>query len=165
MLVAHYRLHPNSSDLNTASIKHQYYDPEVYDEYIREEAREGGKQNNFVRMWLKTEVLYNPERDENGKAADGSQKVGFTPKSGIVELTAPEEKTTLEAKQTEKAETKKVEKASLPIREITVNEIVFEVFQNSAKTEYTAKQKDGGAITGKGKTLKDLNADLETNTI
>lgn len=188
VLVAHYRLHPNSSDLNTATIKHQYYDPEVYDEYVREENREGGKQDNFVRMGLKTEVLYNPERDENGKAID--KAVNQAPAGAVVEtnggntktaeeleneriaaekaLTAQKEAEAKIQKEKDAAETKengKKEKASLPIREITVNEIVFEVFQNSAKTLYTAKQKDSdNPIIGEGKTLKDLNADLETKT-
>lgn len=187
VLVAHYRLHPNSSDLNTASIKHQYYDPEVYDEYVREESREGGKQNNFVRMGLKTEVLYNPERDENGKAIDKAVNGGA--KQALVETNGGSVKTAeeLEAERIDrekaltfqkKAETKiqeleekaeakdtvKKEKASLPIREITVNDIVFEVFQNSAKTLYTAKQKDGGPLTAQGKTLKELNEDLQNVT-
>ena len=64
------------------------------------------------------------------------------------------------AKQDEAAN-KKAEKAAQPIREITVNEIVFEVFQNSAKTLYTAKQKDSETpLTAEGKTLKELNENL-----
>lgn len=139
-------------------------------------------------MGLKTEVLYNPARDENGKAID--KAVNQAPAGAVVEanggntktaeqleneriaaekaLTAQKEAEAKIAAEKEKAETKKsaaAEKAALPIREITVNEVVFEVFQNSAKTLYTAKQKDSdNPITGEGKTLKDLNADLETKT-
>lgn len=190
MLVAHYRLHPDSSDLNTATIKYQYYDPAVYDEFVREESREGGKQNNFVRMGLKSEVLYNPERDENGLAIDKPGKGGIT--QATVEANGGNTKTAQQLenerlekekaltaqkeaeaeakiqKQKEAAENKenvKKDKASLPIREITVNEIVFEVFQNSAKTLYTAKQKDSdNPLTAEGKTLKDLNENLQTVT-
>jgi hypothetical protein len=188
VLVAHYRLHPDSSDLNTASIKHQYYDPEVYDEYVREENREGGKTNNFVRMGLKTEVLYNPKRDENGRAIDkateGGAKEALVEANGGKVKTAQElederleRETALTAQKSaetkiqavkEKAEDKEItkkEKASLPIREITVNEIVFEVFQNSAKTLYTAKQKDSETpLTAEAKTLALLNDELKKVT-
>lgn len=188
VLVAHYRLHPNSSDLNTATIKHQYYDPDVYDEYVREESREGGKQNNFVRMGLKTEVLYNPERDENGKPTNIPAKGGAV--EALVEanggnaktaqqlederlatekaLTAQKEaeaKIQAEKEAAEAKENAKKLKDSKPIREITVNDIVFEVFQNSAKTLYTAKQKDSdNPLTAEGKTLKELNENLQTVT-
>lgn len=198
VLVKHYRLHPNSSDVNSASIKYQYYDPEVYDEFIREENREGGKQNAFVRMGLKTEVIYNPERDEDGRATDTKkQKTGQSSvNQPVVEANGGDTKTAqelederLEAekaltaqkdaeaeiqkkkdavdaeKATKAAEANaKAEKAKKPIREITVNDIVFEVFQNSAKTLYTATQKDGGAITAEGKTLAALNEDLKVKT-
>ena len=73
VLVKHYRLHPNSSDVDSASVRHQYYDTEVYDEYVREDDK-AGKVNNFVRMGLKTEVLYNPTRDEYDRPTDGETK-------------------------------------------------------------------------------------------
>lgn len=146
--------------MNTASIKHQYYDPEVYDEFIREEGREGGKQNAFIRMGLKTEVLYNPERDENGNAVDGKTVSAPTGNAPREDTQTASINLSLENEEANK----KTEKASQPIREITVNEIVFEVFQNSAKTLYTAKQKDGGPLTAQGKTLKDLNEDLQNVT-
>lgn len=138
-------------------------------------------------MGLKTEVLYNPERDENGRAIDKAVKGDA--KEALVEanggnvktaqqlederlerekaLTAQKDAETKIQAVKEKAEDKetvKKEKAAQPIREITVNEIVFEVFQNSAKTLYTAKQKDGGTLTAEGKTLALLNEDLKRVT-
>lgn len=73
VLVKHYRLHPNSSDVDSGSVKYQYYEPAVYDEFIRENEKEA-KQNNFIRMGLKTDVIYNPTRDENGIATDVKPK-------------------------------------------------------------------------------------------
>lgn len=74
VLVKHYRLHPNSSDVDSSSIRYQYYHPEVYDEFVRED-EEHGKQNTFIRQGLKTEVIYNPERDEYGVPTDKVESV------------------------------------------------------------------------------------------
>lgn len=101
MLVKHYRQHPNSSDVDSSSIRYQYYEPEVYDEYVRENEQEG-KQNNFVRMGLKTEVLYNPERDEHGRPTD------LQPKADKVEP-AKEPKAKSAPKKADKVEPAKAE--------------------------------------------------------
>jgi hypothetical protein len=49
VLVKHYSLHSGSPDIDTRSIRYQYYEPDYYEEAIREDEEEG-KQNTFVRM-------------------------------------------------------------------------------------------------------------------
>lgn len=100
VLVKHYRLHSGSSDVDSASIRYQFYHPEVYDEFVRED-EERGKFNTFIRQGLKTEVIYNPERDENGAPID------VKPKAAKVE--APKSESKAKAAPKAKAASKSVE--------------------------------------------------------